>query len=121
MDITTVVKMHMDDLPAWLKFSVEPLYTNTAVVLPPEFIWVIITNLRMIAAYLTLDEAHLAASGIERAYVKSLLPLAIIELVAQQEIDLGVLIDEIIEHGLSEEADRARPVHLSDWPDGDEE
>lgn len=110
MEVTTVAKMHVDDLPPRLKFALDQFVKDSKAIGPLAFVWVIFTNLRMVGAYLTADEAHSTAAGIERAYAKSLLPLEIIDVLAQGEKDLVTLIDDIIERGLLEEAEQRPPI-----------
>lgn len=96
MDVTTVTKMHIDDLPAHRKSVIQKPFLSARKA-SPVFVWVIFTNLRMVGAYLTSDEAYRIANGIEHAYIRRLLPPDVIDRVAQGEADLADLIDSIAE------------------------
>jgi hypothetical protein len=105
MDVTTVAKMHMDDLPARLNRALKMFIVDSNIVPTHSFVWVIFTNLRIVGAYLSAEEAYQMAGAIERAYLKSTLRLEIPTLASQAEVALLKLISEIIEH----ETDIDRP------------
>lgn len=104
MDVTTVAKMHMDDLPERLRISLEAVVRDVEALPSQEFVWVIFTNLRIVTAFWTSEEAHATAARIERAYDKSVGMPERLDLAAKSEADLVVLIDEIVKQGGAVEA-----------------